>query len=133
MSNTRPPMGPGSERRRTQDASQTLLARLVKAAAHGIEGMDDPFQEHNRRPLVEHLADFRGHLEALNDSPEHVSARLSPVAPWSSVNAALSGSPNFPRPVWRNGLRRRGRKTLPPRSKRPAWRAAIGKSPKPST
>ncbi len=60
-----------------KDASQNLLARLVKAAAHGIEGMDDPFQEHNRRPLVEHLADFRGHLEALNDSPEHVALVVS--------------------------------------------------------
>ncbi len=56
-----------------KDATQNLLARLVKAAAHGAEGMDDPFQEHNRRPLVEHLADFRAHLEALNDSPEHVN------------------------------------------------------------
>jgi integrase len=55
-----------------KDSTQALGTRLEKAAARGIEGLDDPLQEHNRRPLVEHLADFRAHLEARNNSPEHV-------------------------------------------------------------
>jgi integrase len=69
--------GPGGSWQRQKgytdkDATLALGVRLERAAARGIEGLDDPFQEHNRRPLVEHLAEFRAHLEALNDSPGHV-------------------------------------------------------------
>ena len=60
-----------------KDATQALGTRLEKAVARGIEGLDDPYQQANAQPMAEHLADFRAHLEALNDSPEHVHAVLS--------------------------------------------------------
>ena len=54
-----------------KDATQALGVRLERNAARGKEGLDDPFAEHNRRPLAEHLADFEAHLDAGNVTPGH--------------------------------------------------------------
>src|SRR5437773_135484 len=35
--------------------------------------MVDPFEPHRKRPLADHLADYRKHLEAKNDDPKHVA------------------------------------------------------------
>src|SRR4051794_26490132 len=44
-------------------AAQQLLADLVKKAEFGRAGISDPFEEHRRRPLAEHLTDYRCELE----------------------------------------------------------------------
>ena len=55
-----------------KDATQALGVRLERGVARGIENLDDPYEDHNRRSLAEHLAEFKAHLEAQNNSPEHV-------------------------------------------------------------
>src|SRR5207249_9249677 len=34
-------------------------------------GLTDPFEEHRKRPLTEHLEDFRRYLEAKDNTPKH--------------------------------------------------------------
>jgi len=52
-------------------AAEQMLAELVKKAEMGKAGMGDPFEEHRKRPLAEHLADFRRFLEAKGNTPKH--------------------------------------------------------------
>src|SRR5262249_13963435 len=54
------------------EASQQRLAELVRKAERSATGLGDAFEEHHKRPLTEHVADFRRHLEAEGDCPEHV-------------------------------------------------------------
>src|SRR5262249_37054215 len=44
------------------------LAEAAKAEA----GLADPFAEHRKRPLLEHLDDYARALEVKGDTPEHV-------------------------------------------------------------
>ena len=41
-----------------QDAAETMLSELVKRAKREAAGDIDPFEDHRKRPLAEHLADF---------------------------------------------------------------------------
>jgi hypothetical protein len=45
-------------------AAQQLLAALVKKAELGRAGILDPFEEHRKRPLIEHLEDYNLHLRS---------------------------------------------------------------------
>ena len=45
-------------------ATEQLAARLEKHVAHGNEGLLDPFAEHKKRPLLDHLTDYLADLEA---------------------------------------------------------------------
>jgi len=54
-----------------KEATKQLAARLEKKAARQQEGMVDPFEEHRRRPVTEHLADFRRYLEAKGNTTKH--------------------------------------------------------------
>ena len=42
--------------------------------------MIDPFEEHHRRPLAEHLADYRRELEARDNAPRYVALVVSRLA-----------------------------------------------------
>ena len=53
-------------------ASQQLAAKLEKEAELGKEGVVDRFKEHRRRPLVEHLEDFKRSLSARGNTKQHV-------------------------------------------------------------
>jgi hypothetical protein len=54
-------------------ATDQLAADLEKKAAREIVGLSDPrAEEHIRRPLPEHLTDFRTALEAKGNSPAYV-------------------------------------------------------------
>lgn len=44
-------------------ASEMMLGELRKRAALQRAGLVDPFEDHRKRPLTEHLADFEAHLE----------------------------------------------------------------------
>src|SRR5262245_42816682 len=39
-------------------ASEVMLADLVRKTAQARAGMGDPYEEHRKRPLTDHLADF---------------------------------------------------------------------------
>src|SRR5262249_36179821 len=64
-------------------ASKQMLAKLVTEAALAEHGIADPArQEQRKRPLVEHLADYRRHAEANGNCPQHVAktcARIEAV------------------------------------------------------
>ena len=53
-------------------ASETMLNDLKIKAYRKQAGLSDPFEEQRKRPLVEHIADFRRSLEADNNTPKHV-------------------------------------------------------------
>jgi integrase len=54
-----------------KEATRQLEARLLREAAREQEGMVNPFAEHAKRPLAEHLADFCRALEAKGDTADH--------------------------------------------------------------
>ncbi len=54
-------------------AAQQLLAALTRKAEMGKAGLVDPFEQHRKRPLSEHLADFISELRAKGDDPRHVA------------------------------------------------------------
>jgi hypothetical protein len=53
-------------------AAQQQLADLVKKAELGRAGIADPFEEHRKQPLAEHLADYRLELQGRGNEPEYV-------------------------------------------------------------
>ena len=55
-----------------KEATRQLAARLEKEAALEAEGVVDPFAEHRRRPLREHLEDFEAFLQSKQNSKKHV-------------------------------------------------------------
>ena len=52
-------------------ATQQLAAQLERDAEREQLGMTDPFKEHRKRPLREHLADFLSSLQAKGNTPEY--------------------------------------------------------------
>jgi hypothetical protein len=55
-----------------KSVAKVMLADLVRGAEKGEAGMVDPYEEHNKRPLLEHLADFETELRARGNGPTHV-------------------------------------------------------------
>jgi integrase len=58
---------------RNKSAAEMLLNELVKKAELAKAGVVDPFEQHRKRPLSEHLDDFLGELQARGDAPRHVA------------------------------------------------------------
>ena len=54
-------------------ATQALARELERKAARLQEGIIDPTDEHGKKPLAEHLADYQAHLAAKRDTAEHVA------------------------------------------------------------
>src|SRR5260370_13255959 len=52
-------------------AAQQLLADMVKKAELGRAGLSDPFEQHRKRPLLEHVADFEAYLKAKGNGAKH--------------------------------------------------------------
>ncbi len=66
----------GTERRvplaADKTAAQTMLNELVRKAEREAAGITDPFEANRKRPLVEHLTDFKRHLENKGSSKNHI-------------------------------------------------------------
>ena len=66
----------GRERRkslaRDKAAAQAKLNELVLKAEREAAGQFDPFEEHAKRPLTEHIDDFEQHLRDKGNSDQHV-------------------------------------------------------------
>lgn len=60
-------------------AAQQMYNKLLGDAAKGSVGLADPFSEHHRRRLVEHLADFEAVLHADGAGEKHVQQTASYV------------------------------------------------------
>jgi integrase len=58
-------------------AAQQMLAELVRKAELGRVGIVDPFEAHRKRPLAEHLQDYRRELEARGNAPRYVALVVS--------------------------------------------------------
>src|SRR5262245_41730454 len=58
-------------------AAQQLLAALVRKAELGRAGLNDPFEGHRQRPLLEHLADYRRELESRGNAPRYTDLVIS--------------------------------------------------------
>jgi integrase len=58
-------------------AAQQLLAEMTKKAELAKVGIFDPFEEHRKRPLAEHLEDFRRELEARDNAPRYVEVLVA--------------------------------------------------------
>src|SRR5262249_34284643 len=52
-------------------ATKQLAARLEKKAAQRQEGLLNPYEEHYRRPIADHLVDYRRNLEAKGNTKKH--------------------------------------------------------------
>src|SRR5262245_14534154 len=71
---------PGSTDR---GATEQKAADLERRAARRATGLVDPYEDHRKRPLAEHLADFRAALKAKGNTPEYVAlvlGRLEAIA-----------------------------------------------------
>jgi integrase len=58
-------------------ATEQLAARLERQAARKEEGLCDPFEEHSKRPLREHLDDFGKELANRGNVPRYVETVVS--------------------------------------------------------
>ena len=57
--------------------AQQMLNDLVRKAELGKVGIVDPFEQHHRRPLAEHLNDWEADLKAKGNGAEHVALTLA--------------------------------------------------------
>src|SRR5262245_65681894 len=64
---------------RDKGASQKLLNKLLTDATMRAHGVGDPYEEHRRRPLADHLADFQAMLTAKDNSTQHVELTVARV------------------------------------------------------
>ena len=64
---------------RNKVAAQQLLAELVRKAELGRVGLGDPFEDHRKRPLTEHLADFKADLMAKGNTPKQVQIKIGRI------------------------------------------------------
>src|SRR5262245_2349517 len=60
-------------------AAQQLLADLVKKVELGRAGISDPFEEHRKRRLAEHLTDFEADLRAKGNKPKQVRLKIGRI------------------------------------------------------
>ena len=73
----------GIERRvpghRDKEATRQMAARLEREAARRQEGLTDPFAQHAKTSLTEHLNDFERHLEAKENTPRYIKLKVGRV------------------------------------------------------
>jgi site-specific recombinase XerD len=52
-------------------AAQAMLSELVRKVELKIAGLEDPYDQHRKRPLIDHLADFHRFLEGRGNTEKH--------------------------------------------------------------
>jgi integrase len=58
-------------------AAELMLAELVRKSERAEAGISDPFEQHCKRPLAEHLADWEASLLASGSTAKHVKQTLA--------------------------------------------------------
>ncbi len=61
------------------DAAETMLAEIAQRAKREARGDIDPFEVHRKRPLTDHLEDFRAFLDAKGNTAAHVALTLQRI------------------------------------------------------
>lgn len=61
-------------------AAEMMRGELLRKAEMGLAGAGDPFEEHRAKPLAEHLADYKRHLDAKGNCSEHVALTVGRIA-----------------------------------------------------
>lgn len=64
---------------RDKQGAKRMLRKLETDAALSGVGLADPYADHRRRPLIEHLEDYAGHLRAKGDTEVHVRQTIGRV------------------------------------------------------
>jgi len=59
--------------------TQQMAADLERAVERELAGLADPFEKHRKAELTKHLADYRRHLEAKGDGPNHVKETVGRI------------------------------------------------------
>ncbi len=54
-------------------AAQAMLNEHVRKAERKSAGLEDPFEKHRKRPLSEHLNDYKNYLADKGSTPDHVA------------------------------------------------------------
>src|SRR5262245_10005453 len=57
-----------------------MLAELVRKAELGRVDLNDPYEDHRKKPLADHLADYRSELQARDNDPRYVELVISRLA-----------------------------------------------------
>jgi integrase len=75
---------PGGERRKVKGypdrkATESLASELERRAIREHAGLTDPTEVHAKRPLDEHLAEYRDYLTAKGNTPKHVGMTESRI------------------------------------------------------
>src|SRR5262245_56448253 len=60
-------------------AAQAMLNECVRKAERRKAGIEDPFDDHRKRPLLEHLAAFQKHLSNKRTTLGHVNTTTQRV------------------------------------------------------
>jgi integrase len=69
--------------------SKQILNKLLSDATMLQHGLADPYEGHRKRPLADHLADFRAYLTAKGNHPRHVRLTLAHLdAVFAGIGAA---------------------------------------------
>ncbi len=61
-------------------ATEVKAAELERRACRKAEGMIDPFEEHLRRPLVDHVADYRRELESRGNVAPYIADTVTQIS-----------------------------------------------------
>jgi len=62
-----------------KEAAKEILAKLVTDAAKGRHGLGNSFEAHHKRPLADHLEDFRRWLEARGNTLKQVQLKIGRI------------------------------------------------------
>jgi hypothetical protein len=60
-------------------AAQAMLNELVRKAERKASGLFDPFEEHAKRLLKDHIAEYEAFMTAKNNSEQHVAQTLARI------------------------------------------------------
>ena len=67
------------------EGAEVMLAEMKQRARRAARGDGDPYEDHRKRPLSEHLEDFEAFLESKGNTASHVSLTVN------RVSAAIEG------------------------------------------
>ncbi len=69
--------------------SKQMLNKLLTDAAMRQHGLADPYEEHRKRPLADHLDDFAAALQAKGDCAQHVQKTVAHLRSFFDATGAI--------------------------------------------